>query len=68
MNTIGFSLSALLSPQAATDGYGGGFQGHLQHMKWDFAVINSPQVKEEESIHATQLVWLSSPDWRARCR
>lgn len=31
--------------QAATDGYGGGFQGHLQHMKWEFAVINSPQVQ-----------------------
>lgn len=55
LNTGWPSLAlALLSPQAATDGYGGGFQGHLQHMKWEFAVINSPQVKAYQ--HTTQLV------------
>ncbi|PSC68549.1 Pentatricopeptide repeat-containing mitochondrial [Micractinium conductrix] len=30
--------------QAATDGYGGGYQDHLKHMEWEFAVIDSPQV------------------------
>ena len=30
--------------QAATDGYGGGFQGHLRGLQWEFAVIDSPQV------------------------
>ena len=33
-----------LLPQAATDGYGGGFQGHLQGLRWEFAVVDSPQV------------------------
>ncbi|KAL4437390.1 hypothetical protein ABPG75_004529 [Micractinium tetrahymenae] len=30
--------------RAATDGYGGGFQRHLQDLKWEFVVIDSPQV------------------------
>lgn len=27
-----------------SDGYGGGYQEHLKRLKWDVAVINSPQV------------------------
>lgn len=30
--------------QAATDGYGGGFQDHLRSLDWDFAVVDSSQV------------------------
>jgi hypothetical protein len=33
-----------LPEQAATDGYGGGFQAHLRSLDWDFAVVDSPQV------------------------
>lgn len=28
----------------ASDGYGGGFHEHMKHLKWEFAVINSPEV------------------------
>lgn len=31
--------------QAATDGYGGGFQEHFKNFEWEFTVINSPQVR-----------------------
>lgn len=30
--------------QAATDGFGGGYQEHLHNLKWEFAVIHSNQV------------------------
>lgn len=26
--------------RAATDGYGGGYQEHLKHMEWEFAVVS----------------------------
>ncbi|KAL4855091.1 Mitochondrial metalloendopeptidase OMA1 [Chlorella vulgaris] len=30
--------------QAASDGFGGGFQGHMEGLEWEFAVVDSPQV------------------------
>lgn len=42
--TVAVKRVGMRVAQAATDGYGGGFQRHLRDLNWEFAVINSPQV------------------------
>jgi hypothetical protein len=37
-------LPAARGVQAASDGFGGGFQGHMEGLEWEFAVVDSPQV------------------------